>query len=114
MTAGTTIALAIYAMVTAKDFTTCHGIMVCWGTSIIFYCLIILVWDNMHIGTLIALFGIMFAAIHFVIDIQKICGGKRKDIFEDDYVLGALLIYIDIVTMFVGVLRLCSCCKNVI
>ncbi len=112
MTAGVTISLAVFAMVTSKDFTSCQGVMVCWGASLFVYLLIILTWDNQNIGTLIALFGIMFAAIHLVFDIQTLFGGKRKDIYIDDYVLGALLIYIDIITMFVGVLRLCSCCKK--
>ncbi len=112
MTAGVTLILALYATTTAKDFTTCHGLMVCWGTAIILYGLIILTWGNKYWGTLFALIGLMFAAIHLVIDIQKICGGKREDINDDDYVLGALLIYMDIITMFLGILRVCSCCKK--
>jgi len=112
MTAGVTLILALYATFTSKDFTTCNGIMVCWGTCMVLYFLIILTWDNSHVGTLFALIGIMFAAILFVIDIQSICGGKRKDILEDDYVLGALLIYMDVITMFSGILKLCSCCKK--
>ena len=112
MTAGVTLILALYATFTSKDFTTCHGVMVCWGTCMVLYFLIILTWDNKHMGTLFALIGIMFAAILFVIDIQSICGGKRKDILEDDYVLGALLIYMDVITMFSGILKLCSCCKK--
>jgi len=111
MTTGVTIFLAAYATYTAKDFTTCHGIMACWGVSVVLYALIILTWGN-NIGTLFALLGIMMAAIHFVIDIQRICGGRREDILEDDYVLGALLIYMDIITMFLGILRLCKCCNK--
>ena len=69
MTAGVTLILALYATMTAKDFTTSHGLMVCWGASIILYGLIILTWGNKYWGTFFALIALMFASIHFVIDI---------------------------------------------
>ena len=54
----------------------------------------------------------MFAAIALVVDIQSICGGKRDDILEDDFVLGAMLIYMDVITMFTAILKICSICKK--
>jgi hypothetical protein len=48
--------------------------------------------------------GVILFGIYLVIDTQMIIGGKRFSISYDDYVLGALILYIDIIQIFLYIL----------
>jgi len=45
-------------------------------------------------------------SIYLIIDTQLILGGKHKSLSLDDYVLGAVLIYIDIISLFLKILQI--------
>jgi hypothetical protein len=44
--------------------------------------------------------------IYLVIDTQLIIGGRRLAISMDDYVVGALILYMDIIQIFLYLLQL--------
>lgn len=44
--------------------------------------------------------------IYLLIDIQLVMGGKRNNLTMDNYVMGAIIIYVDIVRLFVNILRI--------
>jgi hypothetical protein len=52
-----------------------------------------------------AIFAVIYS-IYIVIDTQKILGGKNKELMLDDYVLGATILYVDIISLFLKLLRL--------
>jgi FtsH-binding integral membrane protein len=52
--------------------------------------------------------GVIVFGIYLVIDTQLIIGGKRLEISMDDYVVGALILYMDIIQIFLFLLRLFS------
>ncbi len=43
-----------------------------------------------------------------IADTQMIKGGKSNSIGEDDYILAALMIYVDIITIFLQILQILS------
>ena len=50
-----------------------------------------------------------FGSPHFVYDTQTIVGGKgRIELDIDDYVYGALMLYLDIINLFIYILSLLS------
>jgi FtsH-binding integral membrane protein len=50
--------------------------------------------------------GAILAGILLIIDTQMIVGGERSfQISMDDYVLGALVLYVDIIRLFLYILR---------
>jgi FtsH-binding integral membrane protein len=53
-------------------------------------------------------FGVILFGIYLVIDTQMIIGGRRFEISTDDYVLAALVLYIDIIQLFLYILRMLS------
>jgi FtsH-binding integral membrane protein len=49
--------------------------------------------------------GIVYT-IYLLIDTQLVLGGKNKSLSLDNYVLGAIIIYVDIIQLFIKILRL--------
>ena len=49
--------------------------------------------------------GIVYS-VYLLVDTQMILGGKHKSLDFDNYVLGALIIYMDIVSLFLQILKI--------
>jgi FtsH-binding integral membrane protein len=52
--------------------------------------------------------GVLLFSIYLVIDTQMIMGGKSVELRVDEYTLAALLLYIDIIQIFLYILQLLS------
>ena len=61
---------------------------------------------------LYCLAGIVIYGIYLVIDTQLIAGGKKVELSYDDYILGALMLYIDIIGLFIYILSLFGRSRN--
>ena len=104
MTAAVTIALTIYAMFTKTDFTVKWGMAV--SLPFIMIVLSLSIWV-FHFGILSSILNAVFAFIYcwfLVYDTQEIMGGKRYALQIDDYVLGVIILYIDIIGLFLSIL----------
>lgn len=49
---------------------------------------------------------IIFYGFYLIYDTQLIVGGKRRELTVDDYVIGALILYLDIIIIFLKLLQL--------
>ena len=49
---------------------------------------------------------VVFYGLYLIYDTQLIAGGKQHQLGYDDYIIGALLLYIDIMMLFLELLRL--------
>lgn len=56
--------------------------------------------------TLIAIVLGAVYSIYLLIDTQLIMGGKNKSLTLDNYVLGSVILYIDIVNLFLQILKI--------
>jgi FtsH-binding integral membrane protein len=45
-------------------------------------------------------------SVYILIDTQQILGGKNKELTLDDYVLGSIIIYTDIISLFLKLLQI--------
>lgn len=45
-------------------------------------------------------------SIYLLVDTQMILGGKHKSLSLDNYVLGAIILYVDIVGLFLKILQI--------
>lgn len=99
--------LTVYACTTRNDFTVMRGVFVVLSFSafsLLIMCIVLGASDLYHYfycPLLAALYG-----LYLVYDTQLIVGEKRHKLSYDDYVLGALMLYIDIVGIFVHLLRI--------
>jgi len=50
--------------------------------------------------------------MYLVIDTQLVCGGKTWKLSEDDYIIGALILYVDIIILFIKILTLLARAKG--
>jgi hypothetical protein len=45
-------------------------------------------------------------SLYLIIDTQLILGGRNKELTLDNYILGAILLYIDIIQLFLQILKI--------
>jgi protein lifeguard len=111
MTAGITAGVSWYAWTTKSDFTICGPLFFVLGITLLLVSMFILIfgiafghWRVLHMifcGIAVVLFS-----FYLIFDTQLIMGGKRYEIEIDDYILGAIILYTDIITIFLYLLRI--------
>lgn len=113
MTAAITMALTTYAMFTKNDFTTLCGPFMCWGLLVIITVSMMMSILSMLVFSFTetwypfaAGFGVIIYGLFLLIDTQLVCGGGRYSLTIDDYIVGALILYLDIVMIFLELLKL--------
>lgn len=101
LTFAVTVALTVYACKTKTDFTSMGGILtvliiasVCFAFLMIFF---MSSWGNILVCVLISI----VYGIFIIYDTQLIAGGRYSELTYDDYVIGSLILYIDIVGLFI-------------
>ena len=106
MALGISIALTAYAFYTKTDFTMMGGalwifcmILFMWGMFSIFY------WDS-TLYIIYSALGCILYGFYLIYDTQLIAGGKRYSLSFDDYVLGALALFADIIMIFLKILTI--------
>ena len=105
-TAGIVVALTMYAMFTKTDFTYFGGFCVILAASMaLFLTFSIIFGFKPHF--VYCMFGTILFGIYLIIDTQMIIGGKRHThISKEDYILAATILYLDILNIFLYLLRL--------
>lgn len=106
MTAAIVIALTIYAAFTKTDFTVCGGAMaIVGGIFVIFSLFSFMFGPTFHL--ILACVGVFIFGIYLIIDTQLILGGKRQySLDKDDYIMGAMILYLDIINIFLYLLEI--------
>lgn len=105
---GMFISLTLYACFTKKDLTKLGGAL-CAATIALFIGIIFLAFVNIPIVRVaIIIIVIILMAVWLVHDTQLIVGGSHRkfQLEMDDYAIGALIIYSDILTIFIYLLQL--------
>ena len=107
MTAAVTVALTFYACTTKTDFTVCGGLF--FILSIALLCLILFSWVMTFAAwwhPFVSALLVVFYGLFLIYDTQLIAGGRKHELSFDDYIVGALLLYVDIMMLFLELLKL--------
>lgn len=80
--------------------------MIAFVTSIVMFLMFFLIQWTTFSQTLYCSIGIFVFGLYLIIDTQMVIGGKSFAISIDDYVVAALLIYIDIIQLFLYILQI--------
>ena len=75
-------------------------------TSILWFFLALVMPGNQWMGMGMCALGALMFGVYIVIDTQIIMNGSRYGITNDDYVLAAMIIYLDMLNLFLRLLRL--------
>ena len=113
MTLGMTVAITFYAFWTKTDFTTCGSLFFCLSIGMLSLCLVsfFCTFSNWMHPVISAGFVVIYG-LYLIFDTQLIAGGRSYELSVDDYVIGALLIYNDIMMIFLELLKLFGNHKN--
>lgn len=116
-TFAATVGLTMYAITSNTDFTHCGqyiagtfsiNIGFFWSLLWITICITIIniFFIQSSIWSMLTSIGIAcMYSIYLIFDTQLIVGGSSKQLTLDNYVLGAMLLYIDIIQIFVQILK---------
>lgn len=106
MTLGITVALTLYAITTKTDFTICGGLMFILGMVMLLFVIFGFFTDNKMFHVIICAISVVILGIYIIYDTQLIVGGRRESLDIDEYIIGALMLYVDIISLFLQLLEL--------
>ena len=98
------LVLSVYAFVTKRDFTMLGGLL--WTCLVILIVVTILAYllNIRKLYAIINAFGIILFSIYLIYDTQLVAGKGERKLSEDDYILGVIMIYLDIINIFLYIL----------
>ena len=99
--------LSLYACFSRTDFTTIAAPLfwVSLGISLVAMILMIVIRSSFLVIILCWIFLIL-SALYLIVDTQLIMGGKYAQITLDDYIIGAMMLFIDFISIFVYILAI--------
>ena len=106
LTFVTVFSLSIYAMTTKKDFTVCGGTLFVCLILLIFSSLIFIIIPIPLSNLLFNYISLVLFSIYLIYDTQLLIGKGRVKFSEDDYILAAINIYLDIIILFLKILQI--------
>ena len=107
MTAAVVVGLTLYAVFTPTDFTKCGGTMTVIGCAFMVFSLFSFLFGP-TMRLIYCVLGVIVFGMYLIFDTQYIVGGERRQysISKEDYIMGAMILYIDIINMFLFILEL--------
>jgi len=107
LTATATLVTLAYAMTTKKDVSIFGSLVFIFalGTPIVSL-LNFFVFRSSFLEILIHIAGVAICCFYLVYDVQQVIGSKRFRHGLDNYILGALMIYVDIIQLFMRILQI--------
>jgi len=108
MTAAMTFTLTLYACTTKNDITMYGGALFICSCGVLLLCLFGFFIASPIFQVVIAVVVVILFGFYLIYDTQLIIGGGRYELSIDDYIIGALIIYIDIIVLFLRILQILS------
>jgi FtsH-binding integral membrane protein len=110
MTAAITIGLSLYALNTKKDFTMQGGMLCTLLLTLILTGALAAFSRSSVLHVMMAGAGTLLFGFYIVYDVQLIAGGKHTavQLSTDEYVMGAIQVYLDIINLMMHLLHLIS------
>ncbi|UKK00376.2 hypothetical protein MACK_000448 [Theileria orientalis] len=102
-----TLCLTIFAIQTKYDFTTWIGYLFVLGCTLIPFGIFAALIRSTIARLIITGIGTILVCFYIILDVQLIMGGKRKYQFSvDDYHFASIVLYSDIISLFLRLLSL--------
>lgn len=104
MTLAVVVGLTIYAFKTKTDFTLLGSLLFIFSAIMLVFGIVIIFTDNNILHLIYSGVGVFLFSIYLVYDTQLIVGNHTLKLGVDDYILGAIMLYTDIISLFVYIL----------
>ena len=97
--------IMVYAMTTKNDFTIFGPVLFMLGFVFMTFGILFAVM-GFHLNLIWATLGVILFGFYLLVDTQMIMGGqnKRYQFDEDSYILAAVVLYLDIINIFLYIL----------
>jgi FtsH-binding integral membrane protein len=105
-TAGMVIGFTTYAYTTKSDFTVFGPALFVIGFAFVFILPFFFIFAGRTMHLIYALLGVILFSFYLLFDTQLILGGKRYEISIDDYIMAAMILYLDIINIFLQLLKI--------
>mmetsp|Transcript_66255 Transcript_66255/g.92181 ORF Transcript_66255/g.92181 Transcript_66255/m.92181 type:complete len:184 (-) Transcript_66255:39-590(-) len=112
LTAMLTFALTAYAWKTKEDWTTMGPMLFVWGLAIFFMTIMAWLSGLDFAMVIISCLAVGVYGSYLIYDTQLIMGGKTYELQIDDYVWASAQIYLDIIILFLRILRILAALKK--
>jgi FtsH-binding integral membrane protein len=106
------VACTLYAAYTESDFTTSYGIIIVLTAAMLVLFIVTMFTSSPFIHNLYCCIGVVLFGIYLIIDTQMILGGRTVELAVDEYFLAAMLLYIDVIQIFLYILELLGSNKD--
>lgn len=100
------VALVLFAAQTAVDFTTMHAMLFTLLVGLIVMGILGVWFASDFIRIVYATLGAVIFSAYLVADVQTIMGGKTYRIGPDEHVFAAVVVFLDVMNLFLMVLNL--------
>lgn len=107
LTLGVVTGISVYAIFTKSDFTMMGPMLFILGFVFCIAGFFSVIWGP-KMNLIYSVFGVLLFSFYLVYDTQLIWGGghRKYEIGIDDYILGALCLYLDIINIFMYILSI--------
>ncbi|MCJ8745408.1 hypothetical protein PDJAM_G00129800 [Pangasius djambal] len=104
--------VVLFSLQTKYDFTSCAGVLfVCLIVLFVFSILCIFIRNNI-LQIVYASLGALLFTCFLAVDTQLLLGNKKLSLSPEEYVFGALNLYLDIINIFLFILQIIGRSRN--
>ena len=112
LTASIVVALTIYAFTTKTDFTVCGGLLFTALMAVCIASIFTIFFKNKIVQIIISAISVVVFSIYLIYDTQLILGNGELKLTVDDYIFAAMNLYLDIIRIFLEILRIVGESRN--
>ncbi|XP_046605061.1 protein lifeguard 1-like [Neodiprion virginianus] len=106
-------AVTVFAFQTKWVFTMCNGILFVFLIVLLQFGIAIACTNFETLNVAYASLGALIYSVYLVFDTQMMIGGKLGyKISPEEYVFAALILYLDVINIFLRILRIISCSSS--
>ena len=106
------ITLSIYAFKTKEDYTIFGGTLLICLVLFLFSSLLLILVGIPFFNLISTYLALILFSVYLIYDTQLLCGKGKKRFSEDDYILAAINLYLDVVILFTKILSILGEKKN--
>lgn len=116
LTVVVTVAITVMAIICPFDFTSCTMVVCVMVVVVMLFAvvagIIVMVTKSRIVNIIYAGVCVILFSLFLIFDTQAIIGGRRVSLSPEEYILGAVQIYVDIIEIFLNFLELIGACTE--
>ena len=112
ITAAMAGGLSVYALKTEADYSAVSSFLWSLVFTLVFACLTAVFVPGKLVQVALSVLVALIMSVYIVFDTQMIVGGRYAALSIDDYIFAALMLYVDVMRLFLEILRILGKLKN--